>query len=247
MHAQHDLSTKPAVDETSLEAGGDTSQADDVAVAPTTGQAASLFQGSISIGQLSPYIALSPGHVTTLFNPESGTEDASNRTERSGEAPVNQPVGAVRVQGVLTSVGTEALATPDAVANVSTDQSDNHQTNAVDQLLGGTPQTKLLLPQAAGLVANALPLDEAALEKAVDQFFEQLEELGVGQLVEQAPTHVIPLSLALLSTMTAAEVVRRRLRSRNGESKATERKNPLASEELLGFPELPGSWSTNLT
>lgn len=235
MHADHDPSTKPTVDETSLGAGGDTSQADDVAVA-TTSPASGLSQGSTSIGQLAPYIAVSPGHVTTLFNPESGTEDASSQTERSGAASVNQPVGAVTVQGALPVAGTEALATPDAVVNVSTDQGDSPHSNATDQLLGGTQQTKLLLPQAAGLIANALPLDEAALEKAVDRFFDQLEELGVGQLVEQAPTHVIPLSLALLSTMTAAEVVRRRLKSRNGESKPTERKNPLGSEELLGFP-----------
>jgi len=97
------------------------------------------------------------------------------------------------------------------------------------------------------LIANAVPFDQAALEKAVDQFFDQLENLGMGQLVEQGPTRVIPLSWALLSTVAAVEVARRRLKSRTGERKATERQNPLGSEELLGFPELPGSWSTNLT
>jgi hypothetical protein len=115
-----------------------------------------------------------------------------------------------------------------------------------DRLLSAS-QTKLLLPQAAGLIASAVPFDQATLENAVDRFFDQLEELGMGQLVEQGPTRVIPLSLAVLGTATALEVARRRLRSSHGEGKATETQNPLGSEELLGFPELPGSWSTNLT
>jgi len=123
---------------------------------------------------------------------------------------------------------------------------DRIPANAVDPLLN-VSQTKLLLPQAAGLIANAIPFDQAALEKAVDQFFDKLEDLGMGNLVEQGPTRVIPLSLAVLSTVTVVEVARRRLKSRTGERPATERQNPLGSEELLGFPELPGSWSTNLT
>ncbi len=120
-------------------------------------------------------------------------------------------------------------------------------TGEVDPPVIGKQESKLLLPQAAGLIANALPFDETALEQAVDRFFDQLDELGMGQIVESGPNHVIPLSLAMLGTITAAEAARRRLRARNAETQGTGQTSPLGSEELLGFPELPGSWSTNLT
>jgi len=202
-----------------------------------------LAQGGNSIGQIASSVIASPGHLSVLFNPEPGHNDQSIRTARIGDSPGNQPVAAA--QGNLPKSGSANLVTTDDSTGAA-HRGDAISANMVDPMLSGN-QTKLLLPQAAGLIANAVPFDQAALEKAVDQFFDQLENLGMGQLVEQRPTRVIPLSLALLSTVTAVEVARRRLKSRTGERKATERQNPHGSEELLGFPELPGSWSTNLT
>ena len=66
-------------------------------------------------------------------------------------------------------------------------------------------------------------------------------------LADPGTTNVLPLSLALLGTVTAVEVARRRLRAKGGAWKSAARQDPLGSEELLGFPELPGSWSTRLT
>jgi hypothetical protein len=103
------------------------------------------------------------------------------------------------------------------------------------------------LPHAAGLVAGVLPFDQASLEQAVDQFFDRLEDLGVGQFVEQAPSRALPLSLAVIGTVAAVEVARRRLRSKSDGGTGTRRQDVLSSEELRGFPELPGSWSTRLT
>jgi hypothetical protein len=71
--------------------------------------------------------------------------------------------------------------------------------------------------------------------------------LGVGQLVEQRPTRIVPVSLALIGTAVAVEVARRQLRSKTSEGNGTRRHDSLGSEELRGFPELPGSWSTRLT
>jgi len=223
----------------------DTAQADDVTVSPSGNQTAVLAQGGNSIGQIAPSVIASPGHLTALFNPQPGRDDQSNRIARGDESPGNQPVEAAQVnlpKSGLASLVTTDDSTADGVAH----RGDDNPVSVGDPLLSGN-QTKLLLPQAAGLIANAVPFDQAALEKAVDRFFDQLEDLGMGQLVGQGPTRVIPLSLALLSTVTAVEVARRRLKSRTGERKATEGQNPLGSEELLGFPELPGSWSTNLT
>jgi hypothetical protein len=108
-------------------------------------------------------------------------------------------------------------------------------------------QKEMPLPHAAGLVAGVLPFDRASLEQAVDQFFDRLEDLGVGQFVEQAPSRVLPLSLTVIGTVTAVEVARRRLRSKTGGGNSSRRQEALSSEELRGFPELPGSWSTRLT
>jgi hypothetical protein len=108
-------------------------------------------------------------------------------------------------------------------------------------------QQELPLPQSAGLITTAFPFDRAALERAVDQFFDQLEGLGTGPLSEQGTGRVLPLSLAVFGALTAVEVARRRLRSKGSDWKSSTRQDALGSEELLGFPELPGSWSTRLT
>jgi len=245
LHAERDLATRPPSDETTLSSPEDTSQADDVTVSPAGSQSAVLAQSGNSISQVAPSAIVSPGHLSALFKSEPEHDDQSTLMARSGESPGNQPVEAA--QGNLPKSGSANLVTTDdSTADGTAHRGDDISASVVDPKLSGN-QTKLLLPQAAGLIANAMPFDQAALEKAVDQFFDQLENLGMGQLVEQGPTRVIPLSLALLSTVTALEVARRRLKSRTGERKATERQSPLGSEELLGFPELPGSWSTNLT
>jgi hypothetical protein len=247
LHAARDLSTKPPLDEMTPGSTEDTSQsqADDVTVSPAGNQSAVQAQGGNSIGQIAPSVIASPGNVTALFKPEPEHDDQSIQMARSGESPGNQPVEAA--QGKLPKSGSANLVTTDdSTVDGAAQRGDDISASMVDPKLSGN-QTKLLLPQAAGLIANAVPFDQAALQKAVDQFFDQLESLGMGQLVEQGPTRVVPLSLALLSTVTALEVARRRLKSRTGERKATERQNPHGSEELLGFPELPGSWSTNLT
>ena len=104
------------------------------------------------------------------------------------------------------------------------------------------------LPQSAGMITCAIPFDRAALEQAVDQFFAHLEEgLGMGELPDQGTARVLPLFLTVLGTVSVVELARRRLRSRGAGWKSAARQVPLGSEELLGFPELPGSWSTRLT
>ncbi len=244
-HPARDLAARPPLDETTPNSAEDTSQADDVTVSPASNQSAVQTQGGSSLGQIAPSAIVAPGNLTALFKPDPGHDDQSIPLGWSGESPGNQPAGAA--QGNLPRSGSAFLVTTaDSPADGADHGGDGTRASTVDLELRVNP-TKLLLPQAAGLIASAVPFDKAALEQAVDQFFDQLESLGMGQLVEQGPTRVIPLSLAVLTTVAAVEVARRRLKSRTGERKATERQNPLGSEELLGFPELPGSWSTNLT
>src|SRR5271157_1281583 len=244
LHAQRALSTSRPLDETTPSSAEDTSQADDVTVSPAGNQSAVLAQGGNSIGQIAPSVIVSPGNLTVLFKPEPEHDGQSIPMARSGESPGNQPVEAA--QGNLPKSGSASLVTTDdSTADGVAHRGDDISASMVDPKLSGN-QTKLLLPQAAGLIANAVPLDPAALEKAVDQFFDQLESMGKQQLAEERPVSVIPLSCALHKTITAIEVTRRPMKSGSGKRKATERQSPLGSEELLGFPELPGSWSTNL-
>jgi len=244
-HPARDLSTRPPLEETAPNSAEDSSQADGVTVSPAGNQAAVQAQGGSFLGQIAPSAIVSPGNLTTLFKPDPGHDDQSIQMARSGESPGSQPAEAA--QGNLPRSGPAFLVTTaGSTADGADHGGDGIRASTDDPPLSGNP-TKLLLPQAAGLIASAVPFDQAALERAVDQFFDQLEGLGMSQFVEQGPTRVIPLSLAVLTTVTAVEVARRRLKSRTGERKATERQNPLGSEELLGFPELPGSWSTNLT
>jgi hypothetical protein len=87
-------------------------------------------------------------------------------------------------------------------------------------------------PRGAGLIANVLPFDRSALDRAVDQFFAHLEDLDVRQ-----PATLIRVSstLAVLAAAVALEVARMWYRSRND---ASARGNLLT----CGFPEWPGSW-----
>ncbi len=84
-HAARDLSTRPLQDGMTPDSAGDTSQANDVTVSPPGNQTAVLAQGGNSIGQIAPSVMASPGHLTTLFNPDPGHDDRSIRTARSGE------------------------------------------------------------------------------------------------------------------------------------------------------------------
>jgi hypothetical protein len=87
-------------------------------------------------------------------------------------------------------------------------------------------------PRGAGLIANVLPFDRPALDRAVDRFFAHLEDLDVRQ-----PATLIRVSstLAVLAAAVALEVARRWYRSRDDAS---------VQGDLLtcGVPEWPGPW-----
>jgi hypothetical protein len=245
LHAARGLPPLPLPFEMTLGSAGNAGQTDGVTVSPAGNQAAGPAVGGNSNVSVAPSAVATPMYLTTLSNPQSWTNDPSIRIARGGESPGKQRNGTA--QGNLPrSASASLVMTDDSTADADAHRGGDVPATSLDPIVDGN-QVKLPLPHAAGLIANVVPFDRASLEQAVDQFFNQLEDLGMGRLVEQGPTHVIPLSLALLGTVTAVEVARRRLRSRTALGKAPRRQDPLASEELLGFPELPGSWSTKLT
>ncbi len=200
--------------------------------------------------QITPTDPTVPAHTTTLLNSDISRIEPTARALRISGSSSNQP--SETAQGALPKTVSANLV-PTSALTAATLAEDDQAAELFPTISGpvvGSDQEKFLLPlpHAAELVTEAVPFDRASLERAIDQFFNRLEELGVGELlVEQGPAHTIPLSLALLGTVTALELARRRFQPTSGRKKAAHRQSSLGSEELLGFPELPGSWSTRLT
>ena len=103
------------------------------------------------------------------------------------------------------------------------------------------------LPHAAGIIAEALPQDGRSLQEAIDQLLDRLPELDLGQFNDGSPARVVPYSLVLLGALVAAFAMRRRLWAKGTGAIASRERDSRESDDLMGFPELPGSWSTRVT
>jgi hypothetical protein len=111
-----------------------------------------------------------------------------------------------------------------------------------DRSLGEWPD-----PSAVDLIVGALPIDRAALNRAIDQFFHQMEELNASDFVGQKPAHIVFYALALASTFAALDAVSRRWRQAKAGNFSRVRHHSLTTADPGGFPELPGSWSSRLS
>jgi hypothetical protein len=245
MLREHELEAKPLPEANAGNVEGDTTEsAQGGTVAINAGnQGIGAVTAVNTIAQVAPPVTVAPARLTALLSSDTGRSDSLIQPVRTNEAPGNQIMEAGR--GSLSNASSTHLVSTDApVAMAAARPADNP---AAPVPLTNGNQEEIPLPHAAGLVAGVLPFDRASLEQAVDQFFDRLEDLGVGQFVEQAPSRALPLSLTVIGTVTAVEVARRRLRSRTDGGSSTRRQDALSSEELRGFPELPGSWSTRLT
>jgi hypothetical protein len=109
--------------------------------------------------------------------------------------------------------------------------------------LGEEGRDELPDPSRADLIAAGLPLDRAALDRAIDQFFHQLDGLGVGDRAGRRPARIVLISLFVTSSFLALEVVRRRWQRWSAAGLWR-----VHLEEggggLIGFPERPRSWSS---
>ena len=102
-------------------------------------------------------------------------------------------------------------------------------------------------PHTADLIARVLPWDRGTLDRAIDQFFKQVDELDDGSSVGgQQPARIAFLSAALASSFAGMDIIRRRGR-RWKAGNDVRRRDPVGGGEHIGFPELPGSWSSRLT
>ncbi len=101
-------------------------------------------------------------------------------------------------------------------------------------------------PSGVDLLATALPFDRNSLARAVDQLFHQFENLSADDVVWQHSTQLALSSLAVASTLAALNTIRRRW-SRWSPSSTGRGRDPGAVSDHIGFPELPGSWSSRLS
>ena len=63
----------------------------------------------------------------------------------------------------------------------------------------------------------------------------------------EARARVVPCSLVLFGALVAAFAVRRRLQVKGAGAMVSRERDSRESDDLMGFPELPGSWSTRVT
>ncbi len=159
--------------------------------------------GTGSFGQFASVVSLTPGQVGTLLlninliaiaKPESDG-DASAHGERVAEA------GSVHNSSTKIGLGTTSPHPTSQCAGPSI--SARPAEGRTDDYPG---------PIGDGLMAVALPFDKASFERAVDHFFQQLDELDVRDLVGGDLTRMALVSLGLATTIAVVDVARRRLR-----------------------------------
>ena len=98
-------------------------------------------------------------------------------------------------------------------------------------------------PAGVELIAHALSFDRAALDRAIDQFFQQFDDLHSREFVVQGPAFLGLYTFALASTFAGLEVIRRRWGlTKRGKTLRIGPARDLAGP--VGFPQLPGIWSS---
>jgi hypothetical protein len=101
-------------------------------------------------------------------------------------------------------------------------------------------------PKSADLITSVLPFDRAALDRAVDQFFEKFAEIDPDELVRPVSARIILYTLAVAGAYAGLDVVRRRWRQATA-GKNVRVPHALATAYPVGFPQLPGSWSSRMS
>jgi hypothetical protein len=207
----------------------------------------------IGAGPGSPATAVASGQTRTTELEPAGTisldsepaGSAANsadsgwaRLVSQGEASEsgNELVGSGRVQGSLTASGHRGATNTSRGALLSTAYV------SIDGNDGSSPG-EWPRPSSADLIASALPFDRAALDRAIDVFFQQFDDLGRGDMTGQRPAYIVMYSIALASTFAALDVVRRRWRL-TATGIHIRVRHPQVTADHIGFPELPGSWSS---
>jgi hypothetical protein len=189
--------------------------------------------GGISNGSSGPAVAPPPAQ---RFSPLDGDTAWARLVSQGGvSAGGDQLAGSGSGRGTLGANGHAGAV----ISNRGPLRSTAYvSTNVTD----GSSPNEWPSPSSADLIASALPFDRTALDRAIDQFFQQFDDLGRGDLAGHGPAYIVMYSIGLASTFAALDVVRRRYRL-TMTGKYIRAGYPQARAEHVGFPELPGRWS----
>jgi hypothetical protein len=247
MHARDSaakLSTDPSMPESSL--SGDQTAGITTLSAPAV--AAQVLLGSSAGGSALASVASFPVHITSLSDFEGNRLGATPHDALTHDGIVEY-FGNLSPTLLAKIVG-PALFAPGATVRTAPLQGQIGAiltSDPADPLTGPDSRQTPALPHAAGLIAEALPLDGRSLQQAIDQFLDRLPELDLGQFKEEGPARVVPYSLVFLGAVVAALAVRRRFRGNGAGDMVSRERDSRENDDLIGFPELPGSWSTRVT
>ena len=197
----HGFEAKPLPEANAGNVAGETegAQGGTTAISPGS-QGVGVVTAGNTIAQVAPPMIVAPAHLTALLGSDTGRGDSLIQPVRTNEAPGNQIMEAGR--GSLSNTSSTHLVATDAPVTMAAAHPDDKPPLPVSLPNGN--QEEIPLPHAAGLMADVLPFDRASLEHAVDQFFDQLEDLGVGQLPEPG-LRVLPLSLTVIGAVAVED------------------------------------------
>jgi hypothetical protein len=112
--------------------------------------------------------------------------------------------------------------------------------------LAGSRPAVLLNPSSADLIADVSRYDRGALDRAIDQFFMQTDEVEGNGAGGHGPARIAFVAAALAGSFAGLDIARRRWRRwKTGDDVRV--RGGLGGGDHIGFPELPGSWSSKLT
>jgi hypothetical protein len=205
------------------------------AVAVTAGKEAAQGVGGIGNGQLEPAVSSLPAQLVALLDHDTllnGWLDARS------EAPAG-------VNGSLVAglIGTDRGAI-DQQGNPAIGRTAGSGTDG--SALARNVTAVLPNPHGADLIANVLPCDRGALDRAIEQFFKQVDEPDGSGAGGQGGARIVFLSAALAGSFAGLDIVRRRWRHWKAGNDFRVR-DSLGAGDHVGFPELPGSWSSRMT
>jgi hypothetical protein len=207
------------------------------AALPANGKSAETAVGTAPSAVIPAAAGALPFQLTSLFSLDSS----------KGVAPASEvaaAVGAEHASGISTS-GAARMGVGRATSSriLASSSADANLTVG----FGGDMADALPRPMGADLIGEFLPFQRTSLDRVVNRFFEQFDDVDVRAFVEHNPAHIVFLSLTLTSTVVALDLARRRWRKQSVLTADVRVRDPRASRDHLGFPELPGSWSSRLT
>jgi hypothetical protein len=190
---------------------------------------------------------IDPGRSSLLGSSTIGSGPDANLVRDAGTSTSREML--VGGQGArVIGNGDDLLGSTGRISGSAVDQVLDSRNRGSGSSEKAVDADGLPTPSGADLVGELLPFSAQSIREAVDQFVNGIQELEVPDVVALAmPRSVVVLTSVAIGTMAAAEMARRKLRGRGPAGARVGGLSTSSGSETMGFPELPGSWSTRYT